>query len=63
MVSIYLSLISHRWVFGLVVCVCVADYSVKPKSDLFARGIEIEDDIVDYVQTQHSGESGIIYCQ
>ena len=42
---------------------CVADYSVKPKSDLFARGIEIEDDIVDYVQTQHSGESGIIYCQ
>jgi hypothetical protein len=56
-VSIYLSLISHRWVFGL------ADYSVKPKSDLFARGIEIEDDIVDYVQTQHSGESGIIYCQ
>jgi hypothetical protein len=40
-----------------------ADYSVKLKSDLFAQGIEIEDDIVEYVKTQHIGESGIVYCQ
>jgi hypothetical protein len=40
-----------------------SDYSVKLKSDLYARGIEVEEDIVEYVKIQHRGESGIIYCQ
>jgi hypothetical protein len=39
------------------------DYSVKLKSDLYAQGIEVEEDIVEYVRVKHDGESGIIYCQ
>ena len=42
---------------GMVVCV-----QVKLKSDVESRGIEVEDDIADYVQTRHGGESGIVYC-
>ena len=42
---------------GVVVCA-----QVKLKSDVESRGIEVEDDIVDYVQNRHGGESGIVYC-